>query len=142
MYYQIEYKRYFVSSKDGTEYLTVWTSSNNECYLIPERYYSPFVPKENYIKTVNHRNYIGIVWDTKDPTKYKISIYNNYEVYNLDSSVKVYDGNDYLLKEYKISVTPESGETLSSDSLDQIKKHINYEYIDLNRIYGIKRFIW
>ena len=142
-YYQMEYKRYFLSDKDGKEFITIWTSSRNDCYIIPGKYYSPFKPRNNYIKTVNHRNYIGLVWNTQDSRKLKISIYHGYELFGLDPKIQVFGDNDSLLLEYGIGKRlGSSGKRVLIDDSDKIKNAINYEYVDLNRIVGIKRFKW
>ena len=76
-YYYTGYRRFFISDRTGEKHITVWTSFNNRCYVIPGKYYSPFKPSDNYIETVNHRNYFGIVWDSTDSAEIKLSIYQS-----------------------------------------------------------------
>ncbi len=139
-YYQLDYKRHFVSNEDNTEFVTIWQRIGNDCYIIPGKYYSAFAPKGNYIKTVNFRNYIGVVWDTKDKYDYKISIYNKFEKKNLDANIDVYSSNDSLLLEYHIleSLNIQKGIRIKNLDADSLKIVYDYNYIDLNRIYGIK----
>jgi hypothetical protein len=100
IYYQIDYKRHFIHNNDKSKYLTIWQRIGNNCYIIPGKYYGIVLPGSNYIKTVNYRNYIGILWNTSDKFNYKISIYNKYQLHDLNSNVKVYPKNDSLLLEY------------------------------------------
>lgn len=134
LYYFLDYKRHFIFDSDGNKGFTVWPRVGNTCYIIPGKYYSPFVPKTNFIRTRTHTNYIGVVWDTGDATNYKLSIYNEYEINSLQNGIVIYDKNELMLSDYHIS--------LNSDSSNYLKHAISYEYLDLNRIWGIKRFKW
>jgi hypothetical protein len=120
--------------------LTIWQRIGNNCYIIPGKYYGIVPPSSNYIKTVNYRNYIGILWNTSDKFNYKISIYNKYQLHDLNSNVKVYPKNDSLLLEYKIldTLDYQRGKRISNDSANYYKKRSDYNYVDLNRIIGIK----
>jgi hypothetical protein len=133
-FYQLYYKRYFISNKDGSEVFTIWPRLGNDCLIIPGKYYSPFNPKDNFIKTVTHTNFIGVVWETGDSIKYKLSIYNSYEAFGIEKEIRIYSDNEQLLAEYDI--------LNGSDSIEFHRRRINYEYIDLNRVWGIKKFSW
>lgn len=139
-YYQIDYKRHFISNKNNTEYITIWQRIGNNCYIIPGKYYWVFAPNNNYIKTANYRNYIGLVWDTKDKWTYKISIYNKFEKKNFEENVNVYSSNDSLLLEYNMLevLDVQRGKRIKNPDADSLKKVYDYNYIDLNKIYGIK----
>lgn len=139
IYYQLDYKRYFISNKDKTEYFTIWQRLGNNCYIIPGRYFWIFPPRRNYIKTVNYINYIGVVWDTKDKYKYKIAIYNDFEKIKLQDNIKVYQKNDSLLLEYHIldTLDVQRGKRIRSKNEDSLLKVYDYNYIDLNKIFGI-----
>ncbi|MDW3195742.1 MAG: hypothetical protein R8G66_25430 [Cytophagales bacterium] len=143
-YYFIGYRRFFLSDRTGEKYITIWTSSNNRCYVIPGKYYSPFKPSEDYIETLNHRNYFGIVWASDDSEKINLSIYNQYQIFGLDEGFKIYEDNETMLSNYGITrkINSSQGEEESKLLSDSIKREINYEYIDLNRFYGIKVFSW
>jgi hypothetical protein len=141
IYYQVDYKRYFLKNKEGSKVITLWERFGNDCYIIPGRYFGILPPKKNYIKTVSYRNYIGIIWNTKDKYEFKISIYNDYEyIHPEGDKIKIYSNNDSLVYEYKIL------EVLSyfadkrkwSDERDSLINYYDYNYIDLTRIYGIK----
>ncbi|MFC0878888.1 hypothetical protein ACE01N_20005 [Saccharicrinis sp. FJH2] len=88
-YYQIDYKRHFIYSRDRTEYITIWQRIGNNCYIIPGRYFGVTTPHKNYIKTVNHRNYFGIIWNTFDSLDFKISIYNDYQLIGWNENAKL-----------------------------------------------------
>lgn len=140
IYYQIDYKRHFIHNEYRTESFTLWQRFGNNCYIIPGKYNWIFPPKNNFIKTVNYRNYIGVIWNTDDEFDYKVSIYNNYEPVNLNKRIKLYDSNDSLLLEYQILDTLifEKGKRTRSDSSEYYSSLYDYNYIDLNRIIGIK----
>jgi hypothetical protein len=141
LYYQIDYKRYFIKNNDCSKTITIWQRLGNNCYIIPGKYFWIFTPRKNYIKTKNYRNYIGIIWNTMDKYEFKISIYNDYEyIHPEGDKIKIYSKNDSLVYEYKIL------EVLSyfadkrkwSDERDSLINYYDYNYIDLNRICGIK----
>ena len=142
IYYQLDYKRHFIHNKDKTEYLTIWQRLGYDCYIIPGKYNGIIHPKKNYIKTTNYRNYIGIIWNTSDNFNYKISIYNEYQLHDLNSDVKVYPKNDSLLLEFQIldTLDVQRGKRIKNDSADYYMKKSNYNYVDLNRIIGIKTY--
>lgn len=95
-YYHFDYKRHFIHNREKTEFITVWQRIGNTCYIIPGKYYGILAPKENYIKTANYKNYIGIVWDTKDKLDFKISVYNDLRVIDWESNSKIYNKNFLL----------------------------------------------
>lgn len=138
----MDYKRYFIYSSDGDKVVTIWMKLNQDCYIIPGKYYSPFSPSKNYIKTVNHKNYVGLLFNTKDKYDYKISVYNQYQLVSLNSEVKVYSDNDSLRLEYGMldSLNVQSGIWKVNPKEDSLSKSFDYKYIDLNRVYGIKIF--
>lgn len=139
-YYQLDYKRHFIGNKNNTEFITIWQRIGNNCYIIPGKYYRVFAPKDNYIKTANYRNYIGLIWDTKDKWSYKISIYNEFEAKNFKANVNVYSSNDSLLLEYNMLkvLDHQRGKRIKNPNADSLKRIYDYNYIDLNKIYGIK----
>jgi hypothetical protein len=140
IYYQIDYKRHFIGNKANTEFITIWQRVGNNCYIIPGKYYWMTAPKDNYIKTVNYRNYIGVVWDTYDKYSCKISIYNKFETKDLETSFDVYSSNDSLLLEYHIldTLDIQKGKRIKNPNADSLKRVYDYNYLDLNRIYGIR----
>lgn len=140
IYYQLDYKRHFISNTDKTKYFTIWCRYGNNCYIVPGKYYGVFPPSNNYIKTVNYRNYIGVIWDTKDNYQFKLSIYNDFEENNLNPNIKTYNSNDSLLLEYNILETFDlnRGKRIKNPDSETLKKKFDYNYIDLNRIFGIK----
>ncbi len=113
---------------------------SGKCFIIPGKYYSPFKPKDNYIQTVNHRNYLGILWNTYDEYDCKIYIYNEFEN-KLNSKIKLYENSDLLLKEYGILERVEfNGKRIYSTNSKYLREKFDYNYIDMNRVYGIKVF--
>lgn len=139
IYYQVDYKRHFITSKDNSKSFTIWQRFGNECYIIPGKYYSPIKPNSNYIETVNYRNYIGVIFNTEDIFDYKLSIYNDFKKVNLDSKIKVYKDSDSLLLEYKMldSLNKENGTRVVSKQKAHYSSKYNHIYVDLNDIYGI-----
>jgi hypothetical protein len=142
IYYQFGYKRYFIYNVTKEKCVTIWPTWGNNCYVIPGKYFSPFTPDTNFIKTINNTNYIGVIWNTGDEYDFKLSFYNDFEISGLDDNIKVYANNDSLLWEYKIldSINVDKGIRTTNNMSDSIKKKFDYNYIDLNRIYGIKIF--
>jgi len=134
LYYFFDYKRHIICDQEEQKFITIWTRFGNVCYIIPGKYYGLTKPSGNYIETASHRNYIGIVWQTKDSRALKISVYGSFRINNLDTTIAVYDRNELMLNEYGI--------TTNKENADSIKRKINYEYIDLNRVIGIKVFRW
>jgi hypothetical protein len=141
-YYLFDYKRHFVHNRDKTEYLTIWQRFGNNCYIIPGKYYGILQPKGNYIKTVNYRNYVGVIWDTNDKFDFKLSVYNDFRLIDWHSHSKIYKNNDSLLLEYKIldTLDLQRGKRIRNDSADYFLRKADYNYIDLNRIVGIKTY--
>ncbi|MDQ3191692.1 MAG: hypothetical protein M3Q58_08870 [Bacteroidota bacterium] len=140
-YYFIDYKRDFIHNKEKSEYITLWCRYGN-CYVIPGKYYSPLPPKDNFIKTVFYRNYIGIIWKPQDNYKHKISFYNQYEEVNLDPNIKTYKKNTDLMFEYNIldSISSFNNENFYNDSADYYRKKYDYRYIDTGDLFGITSF--
>lgn len=139
-YYQLDYKRHFVYSKDKLKVLTIWQRLGNTCYIMPGKYYWILPPKSNCIETKNYRNYFGIIWNTTDSYDYKIAIYNDYKVIDLDDNIKIYANIDSLKLEYKMldTLNIEKGIRVVNNNEDSLKNIYDYNYIDLNRIYGVK----
>lgn len=139
IYYQFDYKRHFITSKDNNKSFTIWQRFGNKCYVIPGKYYSPFSPKSNFIETVNYRNYIGVVFNTEDSFDYKISIYNDFKINNLDPKIKVYENSDSLLLEYKMleKLDIKKGIRVSGKQRSYYSLKHDHVYIDLNDICGI-----
>jgi hypothetical protein len=139
LYYHIDYKRDFVSNNEKTKFFTIWKRLGNRCYIIPGKYLSPFRPSKNFIATVSYRNYIGVIWDTKDKYEYKISIYNSFSENSLSKGIKTYRKNDSLLLEYKIldSLNYQTGVRIKNrNSIDKMKQ-FDYNYIKIHGFTGI-----
>ncbi len=142
IYYQIDYKRNFISNESGSKSFTLWKRLGNTTYIVPGKYYFPFAPSENYIKTKSHRNYIGVVFNAEESENIDISIYNEFETNNLNSNYSLFNKNDSLMLKYNILDSTKyikGVREYSNKSTELIKKY-QFKYIDLNRIYGIK--IW
>lgn len=140
IYYQIDYKRHFIGNRDNTEFITLWMRIGNTCYIIPGKYYGLFPPEKNFIKSVNYRNYIGVLWNTKDQYDYKISIYNEFKKHNLNENIKIYSKNDSLLYEYKILeyYDLEKGIRARSSKSDSLIEYFDYVFIDMDEFWGIE----
>lgn len=136
LYYQLDYKRHFVYSTDKTEVITIWSRLGNNTYIIPYKYFSLFSPKINYIKTKTHRNYLNIVWDTGNKNNFVINTYQENEQYQVDRDIIIYEDEEKFYDHFGVK------KNSSKDVLDSIKKKLDYMYVDLNRIYGIKVFKW
>lgn len=139
-YYQLDYKRHFVSNTSKTKFITIWQRLGNRCFIIPGKYYGVFSPSDNFIRTVNYKNYVGVIWNTGDDFTFKLSIYNKFEKVGLENDVQVYSSNDSLLFDYGILETLDvaRGKREKSINSDSLKRIFDYNYIDLNRVYGIK----
>lgn len=140
VYYQLDYKRYFIESSDGKKVFTVWQKIGNRCYVIPGKYYSPFKPSKNYIQTKNYRNYIDIVFNPSNGNYADVSIYNDFEKHNLTSNINIFSNNDAMMYNYGIlkNYDPQKGIRVVAVDKEILKKKYDYVSIDLNRIYGIK----
>ncbi|SFT46838.1 hypothetical protein SAMN05421857_1205 [Chryseobacterium formosense] len=140
VYYQLDYKRYFIKSSDGKKVFTVWQRVGNNCYIIPGKYYSPFKPSKNYIQTKNYRNYIGFIFNPINKGYTDISIYNDFEKNNLIPSINVFSPNDILMYRYGMleKYDIERGVRVVSKNKKLLESKFDYVSIDLNRIYGVK----
>jgi hypothetical protein len=136
-------KRHFIYSRDESKVITIWPVLGNTCYIIPGKYFGLVPPETNYIKTVTHKNYIAIVWEPIGASEIQMSIYNEFKPVGLDSSIALYKDQNELLRQYSLVEMTRVGESQKKDGSTEItKREINYEYIDLNRVYGIKIFTW
>lgn len=136
LYYQIDYKRYFICNADGTECFTIWKRYGHSSYIIPGRYYSPFEPKHNYVYAKNQ--YIGAVFNTLDQYKYKISVYPQKVSRDFDKKIKIYNNNDSLLVEYKM--LKKSNNTSIREyakNRKNLRKKYDYRLLTLKTVYGI-----
>lgn len=140
VYYQLDYKRYFIESSDGKKVFTVWQRIGNNCYIIPGKYYLPFKPSENYILTKNYRNYIDIIFNPLNGNYADLSIYNDFEKHNLTSNINVFSNNDIMMYKYGIleKYDIQRGIRVVSKNEKLLESKFDFIYIDLNRIYGIK----
>lgn len=136
LYYQIDYKRYFICSTDGTECFTVWKRYGHHSYIIPGKYYSPFEPTTNYIYAQNQ--YVGVVFNTFDEYEYKISVFPQKISRDFDRKIKIYNDNDSLLVEYKMlkNNNNTSIREYSKNRRNLRKKH-DYKLLTLKTVYGI-----
>ncbi|MGM5631615.1 hypothetical protein O2K51_12000 [Apibacter raozihei] len=97
--YLVQKREYYQISD---KYVTVWKTSGG-CYLIPGKYRSWFIPKDNYIKTSN-MNAITIIIDKNSNYDYIISNDYNKELKIIMSDYKIryygYKQRDEFVKEY------------------------------------------
>lgn len=130
IYVIVDYRREILSSKNGDKQLTFWCRIGS-CYIIPGKYYWPWLPKNNYIRTKLYRNGIGIVWMTGDDQDIKISFSNEYSIFELDSRIAIYESNEILMKEYGIldSVNSFNRRNHYNDSAQYYIDECNYVYI-------------
>lgn len=140
VYYQLDYKRYFIESSDGKKVFTVWQRIGNNCYIIPGKYYLPFKPSKNYILTKNYRNYIDIIFNPLNENYADLSIYNDFEKHNLTSNINIFSNNDVMMYRYSMleKYDPQRGIRVVAKDKKNLKIKYDYVSIDLNRIYGIK----
>lgn len=140
LYYQIDYKRYFVCSTDGTKSFTIWKRYGHHSYIIPGKYFSPFEPTSNYIYARNQ--YIGIVFNTFDKYEYKISLYPKKISDDFDEKIKIYNNNDDLLIEYNILKKSKSTAIREyAKNRKELRKEHDYRLITLKTIWGINTLI-
>jgi hypothetical protein len=140
VYYQLDYKRYFIYSEDKTKVFTVWKRLGYHFYIIPGKYYSPFVPTENYIYSRNQG--FVVIFSPKDSFDIKIGIFYKKITSDFNPNIKVYKKNESLLLESKIldSIGMNSHRWYYHKNKDSIRTTLDYKYIDTERIYGIKIF--
>lgn len=140
VYYQLDYKRYFIEGSDGQKVFTVWQRIGNNCYIIPGKYYLPFKPSENYILTKNYRNYIDIIFNPSNGNYADLSIYNDFEKHNLTTKINVFSNNDIMMYKYGIleKYDIQRGVRVVSKNKKILESKFDFIHIDLNRIYGIK----
>lgn len=139
-YYQLDYKRDFIFSNDKSQVFTVWKRLGYNFYIIPGKYYLPFAPNDNYIYSSNQG--MSVLFNTNDSYDYKLSVFYKEISENFDSKIKVYKSNDSLLLEYEIlkELDKNRSKRVYHKNKDSIRRALDYRYIDLNRIYGIKTF--
>jgi|688.fasta_scaffold445179_3 hypothetical protein len=137
-YYQLDYKRDFIYSNDKTKVFTIWKRAGYNFYIIPGKYYSPFTPKGNYIYGSNQS--FGVIFNTDDSYDYKLGVFYKKITPDFNPKIKVYKQNENLLLENKIldSINKFSHRWYSPKNKDSIVKSLDYKYIDIKRIYGIK----
>lgn len=138
VYYQLDYKRYFIYSEDKTKVFTVWKRLGYHFYIIPGKYYSPFVPTENYIYSRNQG--FVVIFSPKDSFDIKIGVFYKKIASDINPKIKVYKKYKSLLLESKIldSIGINSGRWHYNKN--NIVTTLDYKYIDTKRIYGIKIF--
>lgn len=135
VYYQIDYKRYFIYNLDKTKCFTIWKRNGHSSYVIDGKYLSPFTPETNYILIKNQS--IGVVFNTKDDFEYKLALHaKEFKDYN--NKVEIYSQKDSLLKRYGILLESNAFKREYSDSKNELIDEYEYKLIDLKRIYGIK----
>lgn len=139
-YYQLDYKRDFIYSNDKSQVFTVWKRLGYNFYIIPGKYYLPFAPNDNYIYSSNQG--MSVLFNTNDSYDYKLSVFYKEISENFDSKIKVYKDNDSLLLDYGVlkELDKNTGKRIYHKNKDSIRQALDYRYIDLNRIYGIKIF--
>ncbi len=130
LYYQIDYKRYFIESSDGSKVFTVWVRYFEYCYIIPGKYYLPYLPKENYIKTDGWKNYLDVVFKPQNKDKYAIAIYQEFKKFNFDKGIRLFKSQKSLEAYYGMDDARISRE-------DKLKS-LEYVYVDMDEIYGIR----
>lgn len=96
IYYQIDYKRYFIYNQDKTKCFTIWKRNEHKSYIIDGKYLSPLSPKSNYILIKNQS--IGVIFNTKDDFIYKLALHSK-EFNNYNKKVEIFTQKDSLLKE-------------------------------------------
>ncbi len=99
-YYFLCYNRTIISNNDNSESVTIWRKLNGECYIIPEKYFSPFNPKSNFIKTLNSAS-LNVVWNpTEEKSSKAFFIYSSVvETESLQNDNLVYgELQDFFLK--------------------------------------------
>jgi len=140
IYYQFYYNRYFIYNKDGTKVITIWKVQNYHTYIISGKYYSPFEPKSNYIYTTNQG--ISVLFNTKDSCDYKLSVFYKEISPDFNPKVGIYKNNDSLLLEYGIleKISEDRSKRIYHKNEDSLIQYLDYKYIDLKRVYGIKVF--
>jgi len=68
---------------DNDNYITVWKTYNNVCYIIPGKYYGLLKPSQCYIKSTNSNNM----------TIYMSNELPNSLIYRSDEAINVIGGN-------------------------------------------------
>jgi hypothetical protein len=139
-YYQLDYKIDFIYSNDKSHVFTVWKRLGYNFYIIPGKYYLPYAPNDNYIYSSNQG--MSVLFNTNDSYHYKLSVFYKEISENFDSKIKVYRNNDSLLLDYGIlkELNINGSKRVYHKKKDSLRRALDYRYIDLNRIYGIKIF--
>ncbi|WP_196890510.1 hypothetical protein [Aureivirga marina] len=136
-YYQLFYKRYFIYNDDKSKVFTIWKKTGHHFYLIPGKYYSPFLPKKNYIYAKNQG--FNVVFNSNDSSYYNLGIYYKEKSIDLNPDIKVFKRTDSLLKYNGILKSISfNGRKNYIKNKDSLKNVLEYKYIDTKRIYGIK----
>lgn len=136
LYYQIDYKRHFICSADGTKCFTVWKRYGHHSYIIPGKYYSPLAPTSNYIYAKNQ--YIGTIFNTFDEYEYKISVYPKKVSSDFNKKIKIYNNNDSLLVEYKmLKKNNNTAVREYTKNRKNLRKKYDYRLVTSESVYGI-----
>lgn len=79
-----ESRRFF--HLENGEYVTVWKTYNNVCYIVPRKYYGLTKPADNYIKTSNI-NLVCLYFSPALPKAFVIRPGFGIRIFNADTTV-------------------------------------------------------
>lgn len=136
IYFFVDYNRYFIFSKDGSDVFTIWKTVGWDFYIIKGIYIWPFAPKKNYIYSKDQL--MNVVFNTNDDYDYKIGVYYKEKKIDSNWNIQVYKTRDSIDFNYNILDSIGFGKRIYPENIDSIISAIDYNVIDVENIYGIK----
>ncbi|RQO80218.1 hypothetical protein DBR40_00955 [Pedobacter sp. KBW01] len=119
------------------EYLTVWKTYNNTCYIIPGKYYKLLKPFDNYIQTTNDQ-YLMIYFPNKGNRSLIVRNQGTFGGSKGGYSIVNNSKEDFKIIPYSGKVEEnlyKSGATLISD----VKQNISYLDINIKENYAMNQ---
>lgn len=93
IFYLFQKRNYYCLTDD--KFITVWKTSEG-AFIIPGKYTSWFKPKDNYIKTDNLNEYLGIYYNIQTPNNFYVAsgiINNHFIIINKCKNINIINVN-------------------------------------------------
>ena len=93
IFYLFQKRNYYCLAEDKC--ITVWKTSEG-AFIIPGKYTSWFKPKDNYIKTDNLNEYLGIYYNIQTPNNFYVAsgiINNHFIIINKCKNINIINVN-------------------------------------------------
>lgn len=141
-YYLLNYERVFLHDENKKYYISVWKQNDGKCLIIPNKYYSIFKPRKNYIETQNN-SYLYVAWDGSGKEIANIYIGSSYKKNFINNRIiGITDTLDDFFYKYRGEYYDPNNETVfNPDSIKYKKAKYEITYLNikcsglLNKIY-------